>query len=220
MGGKSMAAADVVEVVGVGEVEVRPQLASLTLVLSAQKNSLELCRASVDKRRPYVYQTLYNNKAEAEGVTEEEEVQTGENGEVLLAVFVTAILPAEVARPAANTLAEKLASTVNVQKLVYRHSSTSLSEARVKAGRRAAEEARQRAADMAAAVGGMLGPCLTVVEDKCTHLATTHDRSESWMVDTGLKHQETHALTPIIIQSTVRVKFSLLSYGVPKSKKS
>lgn len=53
-----MAAADVVEVVGVGEVEVRPQLASLTLVLSAQKNSLELCRASVEKRRPYVYQTV------------------------------------------------------------------------------------------------------------------------------------------------------------------
>lgn len=66
---------------------------------------------------PLPLKQLYNNKAEAEGVTEEEEVQTGENGEVLLAVFVTAILPAEVARPAANTLAEKLASAVTVQKV-------------------------------------------------------------------------------------------------------
>ncbi|XP_042865204.1 uncharacterized protein LOC122248898 isoform X2 [Penaeus japonicus] len=190
-----MAAADVVEVVGVGEIEVRPQLASLTLILSAQKNSLELCRASVEKRRPYIYQTLFNNKAEKEGVTEEEEVQTGENGAVLLVVAVTAILPAEVARPAANTLMEKLASAVTIHKLVYRHSSTSLSEARVKAGRRAAEEARQRAADMAAAVGGVLGPCLTVVEDKCTHLATTHGASHGWLTQ-GLNTRRLMPLLP------------------------
>lgn len=50
-------------------------------------------------------------------MTEEEEVQTGENGEVLLVVLVTAVLPAEVARPAASTLTEKLASAVTVQKV-------------------------------------------------------------------------------------------------------
>lgn len=54
---------EVVEVVGVGEVEVRPQLASITLVISAQKPTVEECRASVEKRRPYVYQTVSDIKA-------------------------------------------------------------------------------------------------------------------------------------------------------------
>ena len=46
------------EVVGVGEVEVRPQLATITLILSACKQSLEECRASIDKRQPYVHHTV------------------------------------------------------------------------------------------------------------------------------------------------------------------
>lgn len=46
------------EVVAVGEVEVRPQLATITLILSACKQSLEECRASIDKRQPYVHHTV------------------------------------------------------------------------------------------------------------------------------------------------------------------
>ncbi|XP_053641187.1 interleukin-1 receptor-associated kinase 1-binding protein 1 homolog [Cherax quadricarinatus] len=211
---------EVVEVVGVGEVEVRPQLASLTLVISSQKATIEECRASVEKRRPYVYQTLHNNKAIDEEVTETEVVKVGEAGGLVLIVIVTATLPADAARHAANTLVEKLANNVTLKKLVYRHSWASLSEARVQAGRRAAEEARQRAADMAAAVGGMLGPCLAVKEDACTHVAITEDRAESWVIDTALKRQELHAHIPTIIQSTIKASFSLLSYGVPKTKKA
>nr|XP_045615650.1 uncharacterized protein LOC123768905 [Procambarus clarkii] len=209
---------EVVEVVGVGEVEVRPHLASLTLVISAHKNTIEECGASVEKRRPYVYQTLHNNKAVE--VSETEEVKVGEPGGLVLVVMVTALLPADTARRAANTLVEKLANNVTLEKLVYRHSWASLSEARVLAGRRAAEEARQRAADMASAVGGTLGSCLTVKEDTCTHVAITDDRVESWVVDTALKRQEVHAHTPTIIQSTIKARFSLLSYGVPKTKKA
>ncbi|KAG7155990.1 uncharacterized protein LOC121854376 [Homarus americanus] len=211
---------EVVEVVGVGEVEVRPQLASLTLIISAHKNTIEECRASVEKRRPYVIQTLFNNKAEKEEVTETDEVRVGEAGGLVLVVMVTATLPADAARRVANTLVEKLGNNVTLEKLVYRHSWVSLSEARVRAGRRAAEEARQRAADMAVAVGGTLGPCLTVKEDSCTHVAITEDRTNSWMVDTALGRQEVHAHTPTIIQSTVKATFSLVSYGVPKTKKA
>ena len=50
--------AKTLEVVGVGEVEVRPQLATLTLILTACKQSLEECRASIDKRQPYVHHTV------------------------------------------------------------------------------------------------------------------------------------------------------------------
>lgn len=39
------------------------------------------------------------------------------------------------------------------------------------AGRRAALEARRRAAEMAAAVGSDIGPCLTFTEESCDHLA-------------------------------------------------
>lgn len=41
-----------------GEVEVHPQQACLTLVLTTKKQTLEECRASMEKRRPYVYQTV------------------------------------------------------------------------------------------------------------------------------------------------------------------
>ncbi|XP_071550108.1 uncharacterized protein [Panulirus ornatus] len=160
---------EIVEVVGIGEVEVRPQLASITLFISSQKPTLDECRASVEKRRPYVYHTLNINKA-AKEVSEAEEVRVGEAGGVVLVVMVTATLSADVARRAVNTVVEKL-SNVTVEKLVYRHSSTSLSEGRVEAARRAAEEAKQRAVVMAAAVDGTLGVCLTVKEDTCKHIA-------------------------------------------------
>ncbi|XP_071550107.1 uncharacterized protein [Panulirus ornatus] len=207
---------EIVEVVGIGEVEVRPQLASITLFISSQKPTLDECRASVEKRRPYVYHTLNINKA-AKEVSEAEEVRVGEAGGVVLVVMVTATLSADVARRAVNTVVEKL-SNVTVEKLVYRHSSTSLSEGRVEAARRAAEEAKQRAVVMAAAVDGTLGVCLTVKEDTCKHIAINEDRTESWVVDTALRQQEIHAHTPIIIQSSIKAKFSLLSYGVPKTE--
>lgn len=55
--------------------------------------------------------------------------------------------------------------------MVYHHSWSAVAEGRAVAGRRAALEARRRASEMAAAVGGEVGPCLTLSEEACDHLA-------------------------------------------------
>ncbi|KAK7071267.1 hypothetical protein SK128_016452 [Halocaridina rubra] len=216
--GESMS--ELAEVVGVGEVEVKPHLAHITLLLTSQKDTIELCRASVDKRKPYIHQTLLNHKAQVDGIYEFENIARKENGgRSEIEVQITATLPTSNAITAINLLKEKLGSPITVCKIAYRHSCESLSKARVRAGRKAAEEARERATDMAAAVGSVLGPCLDMVEESCHQVATNHDKGESRIVDTALRQQEIHEHTPVIICTTIRAKFALLPYGTLKGKK-
>ncbi|KAK7071266.1 hypothetical protein SK128_016451 [Halocaridina rubra] len=211
---------EVVEVLGVGEIEVKPQLAHVTLLLSSQSSTFELCRASVDKRKPHVHQTLLKHKAQADDICETENiVRNDDGGSSEIEVQVTALLPTCNVVNAIDILKEKLGNSFTVFKIGYRHSCDSLSEARIKAGRKAAEEARIRATDMAAAVGSVLGPCIDMVEESCNCVATNHDKSESWNVDTALRQQETHEHTPVIICTTIRARFALLPYGVLKKKK-
>lgn len=162
------------EVVAVGEVEVRPQLATITLILSACKQSLEECRASIDKRQPYVHHTLYSNQARREDITEREECQSNVS-HMMLTVTIMATLPAQFVQPVLSTLSEKLSDAVEVEKVVYHHSWSAVAEGRMVAGRRAALEARRRAAEMAAAVGSDVGPCLTFTEEACDHLALSEE---------------------------------------------
>ncbi|KAK4298951.1 hypothetical protein Pmani_028739 [Petrolisthes manimaculis] len=207
---------EVVEVSGMGEVEVRPQQAGLTLLLTTRKQTLEQCRTSLEKRRPYVYQTLYQNQAVKEDLlVSEEEVRVEDNGGLIeLVVRVTARLPAHAARPVTNTLVEKLSDTLTLENLVFGYSQASLSEARVVAGRRAALEARQRAEGMAEAVGGKLGPCLALREDSCSHTDMT---GHNWVM--GMP-EELHTHATNVVRCNVKATFSLLSYGVPKTKRT
>ncbi|XP_064105634.1 interleukin-1 receptor-associated kinase 1-binding protein 1 homolog [Macrobrachium nipponense] len=211
---------EIVEVIGIGEVVVKPTISLLELCITSQKETLELCRASVEKRKPYVYQTLLNHKTRESDITEMEEIREKDGNLKELIVTVSATLPIREATEVISLLMEKLGSTVSIQQIGYLHSCESLSESRIKAGKRAAEEAKLRAADMAEAVGSVLGPCLEIVEEACTQVATTHDKRESWVVDTALRQQETHVHTPIIVCTTLRARFSLLAYGAPKKKKS
>ncbi|XP_068227476.1 interleukin-1 receptor-associated kinase 1-binding protein 1 homolog [Palaemon carinicauda] len=207
---------EIVEVIGMGEVVVRPTMTILELSLTSQKETLELCRASVEKRKPYVYQTLLNHKTKESDISEMEEIrEKGENFKELV-VTVSATLPIREARDVISLLLEKLGNTISLQKMGYLHSCESLSESRIKAGKRAAEEAKLRAADMAEAVGSVLGPCLEIVEEACTQVATTHDKRESWVVDTALRQHVTHVHTPVIVCTTLRARFALLAYGAPK----
>lgn len=202
------------EVVGVGEVEVRPQLATITLILSACKQSLEECRASIDKRQPYVHHTLYSNQARREDITEREECQSNVS-HMMLTVTIMATLPAQFVQPVLSTLSEKLSDAVEVERVVYHHSWSAVAEGRAVAGRRAALEARRRASEMAAAVGGEVGPCLTLSEEACDHLARTDDRTEWCVVETPLRLRHGHAHTPTIIKSRVKASFAL-GGGLPK----
>lgn len=202
------------EVVGVGEVEVRPQLATLTLILTACKQSLEECRASIDKRQPYVHHTLYSNQARREDITEREECHSNVS-HIILNVTIMATLPAQFVQPVLSTLTEKLSDAVEVEKVVYHHSWSAVAEGRAVAGRRAALEARRRASEMAAAVGSDVGPCLTLFEEACDHLALSDDRSEWCVVETPLRLRHCHAHVPTIIKSRVKASFSLAG-GLPK----
>ncbi|KAG0720065.1 Interleukin-1 receptor-associated kinase 1-binding protein 1 [Chionoecetes opilio] len=202
------------EVVGVGEVEVRPQLATITLILSACKQSLEECRTSVDKRQPYVHHTLYSNQARREDITEREECRSNVS-HIMLTVTIMATLPSQFVQPVLSTLTEKLSDAVEVENVVYHHSWSAVAEGRAVAGRRAALEARRRASEMAAAVGGEVGPCITLSEEACDHLARTDDHSEWSVVETPLRLRHAHAHTPTIIKSRVKAAF-VLAAGLPK----
>ncbi|XP_013779025.1 interleukin-1 receptor-associated kinase 1-binding protein 1 homolog [Limulus polyphemus] len=201
---------NIIQVCGVGEVEIPPDRGLLRVTVTSTKSTSEEAVNSVERRFEYVLHTLRTHGAEEEKNTVTRHlIRQSPDNYIMQADVEASFRRIEDCQTAAVKLVQKLDSTVHVGKPEFYHSSPAREAARKKAFSEAVCNAQEKVSDLASVFAVKTGEPLLILEEysevhPCRETRQLRESSETIIPLRRSLQEETY-----FAKSKILVKFEI-----------